>query len=307
MKSDFRHTFTVFTPSYNRATLLPRIYECLEKQTFRDFEWLIVDDGSKDNTAEVIKGLQSKASFPLRYVAKPNGGKHTAVNRAARDAEGYLIAILDSDDWFAPNALERFWHHWQSIPADQQQKFCGVTALFADPAGKIVGAKFPRDILDSDPIDLRYRYKVSGDKGGVLRTEVLRQFPYPEDVGRFVSESLVWNRMAKTYQTRFVNEALSIKEYQQGGLTDGGRLLQVRNTKATLLNVKELMELDDRLPIRDRVRNYANYVRHSLHQQIPFGRQISEAQSKAMFCLCYPMGLYLKIKDQRLMQAAEKA
>src|SRR3954466_3782814 len=107
-KQEFRYTYTVFTPSYNRAHLLPRVYESLEKQTFRDFEWLVVDDGSKDNTAQVIKELAAKASFPVRYVAKPNGGKPTAVNRGAQEAQGRLITILDSDDWFKPEALERF-------------------------------------------------------------------------------------------------------------------------------------------------------------------------------------------------------
>lgn len=300
-RSDFRYAFTIFTPSYNRAALLPRVYECLEKQTFRDFEWLMVDDGSSDNTAEVIKGLQNKALFPIRYIAKSNGGKHTAVNLGAREAEGYLIAILDSDDWFTPNALERFWHHWQSIPANQQEKFCGITGLCADPAGKLIGTPFPKDVFDSDAIDLRYRYKVSGDKGGVLRTEVLRQYPYPEDVGRFVSESLVWNRMAKKYQTRFINEALTIKEYQPGGLTDTGRALQVRNTQATLLSLKELMELGDRLPLKQRVRAYSNFVRHSLHQGIPFGQQLAGAPSKVMFYGCYFIGAYLQKKDTTLL------
>src|ERR1700761_6029199 len=158
-RQDFKYAFTVFTPTYNRATLLPRVYECLEKQTFRDFEWLVVDDGSTDNTAEVVKEMQSKASFPVRYVAKPNGGKPTAVNRGAKEAEGFLFAILDSDDWFLPESLERFWHHWQSIPTDRQPKFCGVTGLCSYPTGDLIGARFPQDVFDADVIDLRYKYR----------------------------------------------------------------------------------------------------------------------------------------------------
>src|SRR5262245_31274251 len=90
--SNARYTFTVFTPTYNRAHLLPRVYESLRQQTFRDFEWLVIDDGSKDNTGEVVQAWQRDAPFPIRYLAQPNGGKHTAVNRGAKEARGRLLA-----------------------------------------------------------------------------------------------------------------------------------------------------------------------------------------------------------------------
>jgi glycosyltransferase involved in cell wall biosynthesis len=305
-KEDFKYAFTVFTPTYNRAPLLPRVYECLEKQTFRDFEWLVVDDGSTDNTAEVMRELQAKASFPVRYVAKPNGGKPTAVNRGVKEATGLLFAILDSDDWFVPESLERFWHHWQSIPADLQPGFIGVTGLCSYPSGELIGDRFPQDVFDSDAIDLRYRYKVQGEKGGMLRTEILRQFPYPEDLGKYVSESLVWNRIAKSYQTRFVNEVLTVKEFQPGGITRDGRFIQIRDTRASLLCAKELAALGNRLPLGPRVRAYANYVRHSLRQEIPIGTQVAGVPSKTMFFLCLPLGVYLKNRDNTFVNREQK-
>ena len=302
-RSDYKYTYTVFTPSYNRAHLLPRVYECLEKQTFRDFEWLVVDDGSKDNTKEVVEQLRAKASFPVRYVAKPNGGKPSAVNRGAQEAEGQFLAILDSDDWYKPEALERFLHHWQSIPADKQTQFVGVTGLCCLPSEEMIGDRFPQDIFDSDAIDLRYRHKVSGEKSGMIRTEVIQQFPYPEDLGKYVSESLVWNRIAKQYKTRFINEVLTVKEFQPGGITLDGRALQVRNTRASLLSAKELMQLGGRLPLAPRVRAYSNYVRHSLHQGIPLSQQRKGAPSQVMLYLCYPLGVYLKTSDARAVKA----
>jgi glycosyltransferase involved in cell wall biosynthesis len=306
-RKDFAYTYTVFTPSYNRADLLPRVYECLEKQTFRDFEWLVVDDGSTDNTAEVIRQLKDKASFPVRYIAKPNGGKPTAVNRGAREATGFIFAILDSDDWYTPEALERFWHHWQSIPVNLQPTFVGVTGLCCFPSGDLIGSRFPQDVFDSDVIDLRYKHRIGGEKSGILRTEVMQQYQYPEDLGKYVSESLVWNRMAKTYKTRFINEVLTIKDYQPGGITDKGRLLQVRDTKASLLSAKELAELGNRLPLEKRIRAYSNYVRHSLHQGIPMGKQMGGVPSKAMFYLCYPIGLYLKMSDAKMLKKEQSA
>lgn len=303
----FHYAFTVFTASYNRADLLPRVYECLEKQTFRDFEWLVVDDGSTDSTRDVVSGFRNKAAFPVRYVVKPNGGKPTAVNRGAKEADGHLFAILDSDDWYVPESLERFWHHWQSISANIRDGFVGVTGLCSYPSGQLIGSRFPDDIFDSDVIDLRYKYRVGGEKSGILRTDVMRQFPYPENLGKYVSESLVWNRMAKSYRTRFVNEVLTIKDYQPGGITDKARLLQIRDTKASLLCAKELMGLGTRLPLNPRVRAYANYVRHSLHQQIPFVQQLAEAPSKAMFWSCYPLGVYLRKSDLKLSAKESKS
>lgn len=298
--SQFKYAFTVFTPTYNRAHLLPRVYESLEKQTFRDFEWLIVDDGSTDNTSDVVKRLAASAPFPVNYVAKPNGGKPSAVNRGAGEAQGTLFAILDSDDWYFPQSLERFRQHWQGIPADIRPDFVGVTALCAYPSGELIGTRFPRDVFDSNAIDLRYRHNVQGEKSGVLSTQILREFPYPEDLGKYVSESLVWNRIALKYQTRFVNEVLTVKEFQPGGITRDGRFIQVRDTQASRLCAKELMALGSRLPLRPRVRAYANFVRHSLHQGIPFRRQAAEAPSKVMFCLCYLLGTYLKTRDAAL-------
>jgi len=307
MSADFPYTFTVFTPAYNRAGLLPRAYESLKQQTFKDFEWLIIDDGSTDNTAEVVKEWQAVSPFPIRYIAKPNGGKHTAINRGAKEAKGRLFASLDSDDWYTPQTLERFLHHWHSIPESEQPKFVGVCALVSYASGQVIGTRFPQDVLDSDPIDLRYKYHVEGDKNGILRTEILRQYPFPEDVGKFISESIVWNRIAKSYRTRFVNEVLTVAEYQADGLSSTGKAVQINNTRASLLAARELMGLGNRLPLKPLVRAYANYVRHSLHQGIPLGQQVAGAPSKALFCCCYPLGVYLKRDDQRILQTGAKA
>jgi glycosyltransferase involved in cell wall biosynthesis len=304
---EFQYAVTVFTATYNRAHLLPRVFDCLTRQTFRHFEWLVVDDGSQDNTLEAVKDLQSKASFPVRYVVKPNGGKPTAVNRGAVEARGAIFAILDSDDWYMPNALERFIYHWESIPEQERQEFVGVTGLCSLPSGELIGTRFPADAFDCDVIDLRYKHRVTGEKSGILRTDVLRQFPYPEDLGKYISESLVWNRIAKTYKTRFVNEVLTVKDFQPGGITDRGRFIQVRDSRASLLCSEELIELGGRLPLAMRVRAYSNFVRHSMHQKMPFRLQLRGAPSKLWFLCCYPIGLFLKITDGRHMRRHQMA
>lgn len=210
-KQSYQYEFTVFTPTYNRAHTLDRVYESLKVQTYRDFEWLIVDDGSTDNTAETVKQWQKEANFSIRYLYKENGGKHTAFNLGLQEAKGELFLTFDSDDACLPQALERFKYHWDTIPEDKKNNFSAVTCLCADQHGKIVGNKFPLDPTDSDSLEISYKYKIWGEKWGFHRTDVLRKFPFTETIkNTYVPESLVWNRIAKKYKTRFVNEVLRI-------------------------------------------------------------------------------------------------
>src|SRR6266571_625464 len=123
--------FTVFTPTYNRGRFLPRVYESLKAQTFQDFEWLLIDDGSTDDTKALVTRWMGEASFRIRYFRQDNAGKHVATNQAVRLAEGLLLATMDSDDWYVPSALERVLHHWNAIPDDRKSLFAGVCGLFA--------------------------------------------------------------------------------------------------------------------------------------------------------------------------------
>ena len=212
-----RYSFTAFTPTFNRAHTLGRVYESLCSQTYTDFEWLIVDDGSTDDTPQLVAGWQADAPFEIRYLRQPNQGKHSAFNHGVREARGKLFLTLDSDDAIAPQALERFWHHWQAIPKPKRDGFAAVTALCLDQEGKVVGDLFPRDILDSNSSELKHRYKVRGEKWGFTRTDLLRVHPYPELPGvRFVPASVVWIPIASRYQTRFVNEPLRIYHTSDG-------------------------------------------------------------------------------------------
>jgi glycosyltransferase involved in cell wall biosynthesis len=207
----YRYAFTVFTPTFNRSSTLSRVYESLRSQTFRDFEWLIVDDGSTDNTRQRIETWQTEAVFPIRYIFQENQGKPAAFNRGVQEAQGELFLTLDSDDGCVPQALERFKYHWDSIPAQDKEKFSAVTALCRDQKGRLVGDKFPRDVLDSNSIELYLKYNVKGEKWGFHRTDVLKQFPFPTGGNtKFISEGVVWFAIARRFKTRFANETLRI-------------------------------------------------------------------------------------------------
>lgn len=176
-----RHTtvLTILTPTYNRAGTLHRVYESLCQQTFKDFEWVVVDDGSTDNTHASVLAWQARAAFPIRYVWQNNQHKKTAFNRGVREARGELIVGLDSDDEMPPDALQIFKSVWDSIPPARRDSYVAVTGLCARPDGSVVGDRYPQDVFDSTAVDVYFRHRIKGEKFGCMRTSVLRKFPFP--------------------------------------------------------------------------------------------------------------------------------
>jgi glycosyltransferase involved in cell wall biosynthesis len=214
------YAFTVFTPTFNRAQLLPRVWASLQQQTFKDFEWIIVDDGSTDNTSELIPVFREKSEFPVIYLRQQHRHKKAASNFAVREARGTLFLTFDSDDECLPTALERFWWHWNNIGLAERARFSAVTALCAYPNGQVVGKGFPAaQWLDSDSIEMAHRWKMSGERWGFQRTDVMRRFPYPEECDGFVPEAVVWTQISLYYKTRYVNEVLRIYHQSADSIT----------------------------------------------------------------------------------------
>lgn len=265
---DQRLTFTVFTPTYNRAHNLPRVYESLKKQTYKEFEWLIVDDGSSDGTADLVKKWQNEGVLTIRYFYQENRGKHIAINRGVSEANGDLFLFTDSDDWLVPHALERLVFNWNDIPEAERKKVSGVTFLCMYSDGKIVGARIPANVFISDPITLATKYRVRGDKRGFHRTEILKRYPFPDFPGeKFVPEGLMWNRIACDYNIRFADEALEVVEYQQDGLSASGKYIRVRNPSGSREYNFEFTQLP--LPLRHKLKAFINYFRFSAHGKVP--------------------------------------
>lgn len=292
-------TFTVATPTFNRAHTLPRVYDSLCKQTFRDFEWLVVDDGSSDETRGLVSEWMETAPFSLRYFHQPNSGKAAAENKAAELARGDLLAVLDSDDWYVPTALETFVRLWTSIDLDAQQEYAGVVALCADPDGAVIGDPFPRDIIDTNFTELQSRFGVSGDKCGCNRIEIVREFPYPlfdgETRGTF--ESTVLRRIARKYRCRCTNEIVMIKEYQTDGITAAGGTLWVSSPRSAKLAVLESLR-DRDLASGARSKKYAHHFRFSLHANL-VSQSWKDSPSKLMWLVTVPLGLALYLRDRR--------
>jgi glycosyltransferase involved in cell wall biosynthesis len=298
----YRYRFTVVTPTFNRAETLCRPYESLRAQTISDFEWLVMDDGSTDGTASLVSQWQEAASFPIRYFHQENRGKHVAFNRAVREANGELLVQLDSDDACADNALERFDAIWRAIPQSRRSRFAGIWCHCLDHWGRLIGTPFPRDSMDTTAPDVYYRYGVKGEKWFCCRTEVLRQFPFPEFPGfTYVPESIVWSRMTRKYLIRCVNEALRIywtvgPSITRSGMSHTGREA-CRLQHLTALNEYTPWFVDAPLLF---LKAGVHYSRFSFHSHRPLRSQFADVHSwigKGVLFLTIPGGYLAYLKD----------
>ena len=294
--------FTVFTPTFDRAPTLPRVKAALEAQTFRDFEWLIVDDGSRDGTRELVAGWIGSSPLAIRYIHQENSGKHVAINRGVREARGDLFLILDSDDECVPQALERLLHHWDSIPSEARPAFSGVSALADYADGRPVGRSFPSDVYDSDPLRKYFAAVGGGDKWGFQRTDLMRRFPFPEPPGvKHVAMSVVWFAIGRQYKSRFVNEPLLIVHSDAGGArlhhfssqTAPGRRIFHQEVVTKYI---DFMASSPVLVIKSGI----NYCRYSFHGRIwPLAqvRSVRPAKSRLLVVACVLPGAAAFVRD----------
>jgi len=292
---------TVFTPAYNRANLLPRLYDSLCKQTFMDFEWIIVDDGSVDDTRKVIQSLALDDSnpekiFPVRYFYQVNGGKHRAVNHGVREAKGELFFIADSDDMLPPDALENVARAYEEIKNDNS--FAGVCGLDGTFEGKVIGSGLRQEILDTPSVDIRFKYGVTGDMKEVFRTSVLKEFPFPEIEGeRFCPEMLLWNRIATKYKLRYFNQIIYLAEYQEDGISAGIVKARMKSPVASMMTYAELMDFPV-VPAKEKLKAAINYWRFRFCADTS-SREVPIPQLNWWWNGVMPMGYVMHLRDKR--------
>jgi glycosyltransferase involved in cell wall biosynthesis len=300
--------FTVFTPTYNRAHTLPRVFDSLRAQASRDFEWLVVDDGSTDNTPELISSWSTKADFPVRYFRQVNSGKHIAHNFAVREARGEFFMVLDSDDALETRALERLHVIWQEIPVAGRTGFCAVGGLSRDQHGKIVGDPFPATPFDVSFRERIFEFRIRGEKGIAWRLDVVRRYPFPEIAGtNFVPEGVIWLQTANEHKIRFVNEVFRIyyTEDESTGDTLSSRNNIVAGARgrqyyyAWLLNNE--MKHFSRAPMpfikaAAMLPVVARYAGHSLRD---VWRELKGWRPRFLVLATYPLSLILKSRLRR--------
>lgn len=209
---------TIVTPTYNRANLLYRLYDSLKRQTNPDFEWLIVDDGSTDNTKHVIEQLVLEKKVKIKYIYQENSGKAKAFNIGVRNAKGELFLCVDSDDFLADDAINNILLCGDNLHNDS---VAGIIALKKDTKGAMLSNNLPVELKYESTFKLSEFYKCGGEWSLIYKTEVLRKYLFPEIRDeKFITECVVYDKIAQKYKMFLLNEVITICEYQQDGLTN---------------------------------------------------------------------------------------
>lgn len=255
---------TVLTPTYNRAYRLSFLYNSLLKQTNKNFEWVVVDDGSTDNTSDLIREYREQSTIKIKYIKKENGGKHTAINSGILQAKGKVTIIVDSDDFLTEDAIEKILKNFELV--DGKKEYAGICFRKIDlKSNKILGKKIYQKI-DCTLLEYKYKYKVREDIAECFKTKVLKENKFPTfNDEKFVPESLVWNRISKkNLKFKFFEEAIYYCEYLEDGYSRNLSDIKLANFKGYL--------------------NY--YIEEIFFDKIPFRRKI--------MCLFHIINLIIK-------------
>lgn len=286
------YKITIFTPTYNRAHTLTRLYNSLLNQSFKDFEWLIVDDGSTDNTKPLIESFINENKINIRYYKQENGGKHRAINKGVLLANGELFFIVDSDDYLVDNALEIIQNEYKLIQTDNE--FAGVSGRRIYPDEKLIGNEMKTSPIDANALDIRIKYRITGDMAEVYKTDVLKRYPFPDFPGeKFCAESLVWNRIAQKYKFRYTNHKFYVCEYLPGGLSNAFNINRIKSPSYATTLYKELYCYD--IPLIHKMKAGINYWRFAFYTKESFYKLLKNIGFSSIFLL--PFGLLFKIKD----------
>ncbi len=286
---------TVLTPSYNRGCLIKNVYYSLIRQTFNDFEWVVIDDGSSDSTSNIVQSLKEEGRIRIVYKKKENGGKHTALNMGIAIAKGDLILIVDSDDSLPKDSLFNINQEYIKIKDDIS--IGGVCGFMAHHNGTIIGTWTYPLSMDVSSIEIRYKYRFKGDMCEVFKTQVLREFPFPEIKDElFCPEDLVLNRISKKYKLRLFDKVIYYRDYLDGGLTSKIVKIRMKSPVGSMMCYAEIVETD--IPFIYKIKAAINYWRFRLCNS---GKKTYPKLRYGWYIIA-PLGFLLHIKDILFMK-----
>ena len=283
-----RPTLTVFTPTYNRDYTLQHCYNSLKRQTCKDYVWLIIDDGSTDQTRSMVEDWIAQKEVPIRYHYQKNQGMHGAHNTAYELIDTELNVCIDSDDYLADDAVEKIISFWKS---NGSEKYAGIVALDCYMNGEIIGTRLPENVTASTLTDLYAKYKVKGDKKLVYRSELTRACPpYPIFQGeKYVPLSYKYILIDQQCPLLLMNEVLCFVEY----LPDGSSLNMIKQYKKNPQGFsffrKTAMQYAPTW--KERFRECVHYVSSSLLSKNY--RFVVESPYKGILFLSLPFGIAL--------------
>jgi glycosyltransferase involved in cell wall biosynthesis len=283
---------TVFTPTYNRAYCLHKCYESLTRQSCKDFRWLIIDDGSTDDTKKLVESWITENLISIRYVYQENQGMHGAHNTAYSLIDTELNICIDSDDYMADDAVEKIISYWE---VHGNEKMSGIVALNSDTKEKVLGSMLPINISKSTLYDLYYKYGVTGDKKLVYRTDLIKKYPYPVFQGeKLVPLSYKYYMLDQHFALLLMNEVLCYVEYLPDGSSMNILSQYLRSANGFAFYRKELMKLPFAKPLF-KFKQSMHFISSNLIMKN--WNFLNDVPNKALVILAVPFGflLYLYI------------
>ena len=296
---------TIFTPTYNRGYIIQNLYESLLKQTIQDFEWLVIDDGSTDNTKDLINKFKNEGKINIRYYFQKNSGKYKAINKALDLASGELFMIVDSDDFLTIDSIETVQKYYKQIKNDNT--FIGVVGLRGNKNKEVYtgyindntkkNKYYQKEYIDADYIKYRYKYKISGDRAEVCITEKFKKYKFPENNNeKFMNEGYIWYKIANDgYKFRYFNKVIYITEYLDDGLTKNMKEVKKKSPKNAVLEFNQNMNLK-KLPLKVKFKACIQYYRYSNFLKIPLKESFQLANNKILSLFAISIATIYKIK-----------
>ncbi|MBK9132159.1 MAG: glycosyltransferase family 2 protein [Gammaproteobacteria bacterium] len=290
--------FTIFLPTYNRAYCLGDAIASCYRSTFRDFELIVIDDGSTDDTRALINRLKDETYHDLRYIYQKNQGKHVAFNHAVSLARGTLFLTLDSDDTLLEDALERISRLWQSMSAQEHEAFASIE--FRCLENGVASSAYPEPYLDSTYVERRLICRSRGEKRSAYRVDVLREYPYPVFTGeRYCRPGLIDIRIAKRYKTRFSNIIAIDAGHLPDGIGANRRRVIASAPRAYRQYFLEEIVDHGRYHTRRNLRSYyKRFSRSSFNARIGIFQQYREVPDKLLLLLSAPEAYLGSLADR---------
>lgn len=230
-----RKLLTIFTPTYNRAYTLQTLYDSLIRQTSHNFIWLVINDGSSDNTDEVIRNMINENKIQIKYITQQNSGKHAAHNRAVKECDTELFFCVDSDDFLTDDAVSTIEAYWSQYKNTDLSDISGFVANKGNIHGHILGSEFPNG-TNMAGLSQLYELGKKGDTALIFRTKVIAKYPFPVFEGEnFLREHIAYDEIDKSYKLIVINKIIYICDYLKDGLSKNATKLELLNPKGAAL------------------------------------------------------------------------
>jgi glycosyltransferase involved in cell wall biosynthesis len=293
---------TIITPTYNRVKTLSRLYTSLEKQSQKNFEWLIVDDGSTDTTKSFIDNILIKSTLKIRYIYKNNGGKHTAINEGIKNIHTPLTFIVDSDDYLTRDAVETIYKKWSAYKSDAS--IGSFWYLQSDSSGNIIGDEFPTKEFISNYTEVMINSGIKGDKKSVYVTQLRKEFPFPEyEDERFIGEGIIHKQIGDRHKSVFINKVIYKCEYLDDGLSRAGKKMRINNPKGGMANSKVFQTKNVALKVR--LKKMLLFVTYGLLSDMDYRIIVKTSGNPLLVTICTPVSYLIYLKWRKLLNNKE--